>query len=103
MDGQGRWSCASHEIDLATEDQRKGCNRHRYIPILLAKTATPIDRTHDSSIVYQMPDGKKFVNGDPEFRPDFITSAEIHACKDKIMLVDQQALELRTKHNGRFV
>jgi hypothetical protein len=50
-----------------------------------------------------MADGKQFVNGDPELNPDYISSQEIHACKDKIMLTDNQTLELRTKHNGRFV
>jgi hypothetical protein len=103
MDGQGRWSCDSHGIDLATDEQRMGCNSHRYIPILLAKTATPVDSTADHGVVYQMADGKQFVNGDPELNPDYISSQEIHACKDKVMLVDQQALELRKQHNGRFV
>jgi hypothetical protein len=50
-----------------------------------------------------MADGKQFVNGDPDKNPDYISSQEIHACKDKIMLTDQQALDLRKQHNGRFV
>jgi hypothetical protein len=103
MDGQGRWSCNSHGIDLVTDEQRKGCSCHRYIPILLAKTAKAVDSTNDYGVVYQMADGKQFVNGNPDSNPNHISSAEIHACKDKIMLVDQQALELRKQHNGRFV
>jgi hypothetical protein len=102
MQGQARWSCNSHGIDLAVEDQRNGCSRHRYIPILLAKTATPVDSTEDYGVVYQMGD-KQFVNGDPEANPNYISSAEIHACTDKVMLTDPQALELRKQHNGRFV
>ena len=103
LDGQGRWSCASHGTDLKVEEQRKGCSKHQYIPILLAKTASPVDLTKDNGLIYQMADGKQFVNGDPAVNPDYISSQEIHACKDKIMLVDQQALELRKQHNARFV
>jgi hypothetical protein len=50
-----------------------------------------------------MADGKQFVNGDPELNPDYISSQEIHACKDKTALVDELALDLRKQHNGRFV
>ena len=103
MDGQARWSCASHGTDLNPDQQRKGCGKHQYIPILLAKTATPVDLTEDDGLIYQMADGKQFVNGNPDINPNYISSAEIHACTDKVMLTDEQALELRKEHNGRFV
>jgi hypothetical protein len=70
---------------------------------LLAKTATPVDSTSDNGVVYQMADGKQFVNGDPEVNPNYISSVEIHACADKTALVDKFALDLRKQHNGRFV
>jgi hypothetical protein len=101
IDGQGRWSCAEHRADLPIDTQRTGCDLHRYIPILLSKSATPVDLV-PGGVVYEM-DGKQFVNGDPDKNSDYISSQEIHACKDKIMLVDQHALELRKQHNGRFV
>jgi hypothetical protein len=103
MDGQGRWSCASLGTDLTTDQQRKACSKHQYIPILLAKTASPVDVTENNGLVYKTPEGVEFINGDPAVSPDYISSAEIHACSDKVMLVDQQALELRKQHNGRFV
>jgi hypothetical protein len=103
LDGQGRWSCNSHGVDLSTNEQRKGCSRHRYIPILLAKTALPADSTEDYGVVYKTPEGKQFVNGNPEVNPDYISSAEIHACADKTALVDEFALDLRKQHNARFV
>jgi CRISPR/Cas system-associated exonuclease Cas4 (RecB family) len=102
MDGKARWSCSHHGKDLPVIKQREGCNAHRYIPILLTKFAKPVDMDGEA-VVYQVADGKLFANGTPEVKPDWISSAEIHACKDKIMLTDQQALELRKQHNGRFV
>jgi hypothetical protein len=70
---------------------------------LLAKTATPVDSTPDYGVVYRTPDGKQFVNGDPDKNPNYISSAEIHACADKTALVDELALDLRKQHNARFV
>ena len=103
MDGEGRWSCASYGKDLTVDEQRVGCANHRYIPILLAKTAKPIDSTDHDGVVYQMPDGQCFVNGDPDRNPDHISSQELHVCADKTMMVDEQCLELRRQYSGRFI
>jgi hypothetical protein len=101
MDGKARWSCAAKQKDLPVLEQRQGCDKHRYIPILLAKTSQVVDMDGDS-VVYEM-NGKRFVNGNPADNPDHISSDEIHACKDKTALVDEFALDLRKKHNGKFV
>jgi hypothetical protein len=50
-----------------------------------------------------MADGKRFTNGDPNKNPDHLSSQEIHACGDKTILVDEQCLELRKQHGGKFV
>jgi CRISPR/Cas system-associated exonuclease Cas4 (RecB family) len=84
MDGKARWSCSVHQNDLPVIKQREGCDSHRYIPILLAKFAQPVDMNGDA-VVYQMADGKQFVNGTPLVNANWIDSEEIHACKDKIM------------------
>jgi CRISPR/Cas system-associated exonuclease Cas4 (RecB family) len=97
----GRWSCAAHSKDLPAVKQRNGCDSHRYIPILLAKTAHPVDMVGDA-VVYQMGD-KQFINGNPSINPGHLASAEIHACKDKIMLVNEMATELRKQWEGKFV
>ena len=102
MDGKARWNCSYYGKNLPVSQQREGCNAHRYIPILLAKFAQPVDMDGEA-VVYQMADGKSFVNGTPEVNQNWISSNEIHACKDKVMLTDQQALKLRKKHNGKFV
>jgi len=101
MDGKARWTCSHYGKDLPVIKQRKGCDSHRYIPILLTKFAQPVDMDGDA-VVYQMED-KQFVNGTPAVNIDHIASAEIHACKDKTMLIYPQTLELRKQHNGRFV
>jgi hypothetical protein len=102
MDGQAKWSCENHQTILSTTEQREGCNDHRYIPILLAKTAKPIDMDRDC-VIYEMADGKRFTNGDPAKNPDHLSSQEIHACADKTILVDEQCLEIRKQHGGKFV
>jgi len=102
LDGHGRWTCSAHGQDLPTSKQRTGCDDHRYIPILLAKTAHPVDMDGDG-VVYEMADKKRFVNGNPAKNPDHIASQEIHACADKSMLVDEQCITLRKQHSGKFV
>ena len=101
MDGKARWSCLHHGKDLPVMKQREGCSSHRYIPILLANFAQPVDMDGDA-VVYQMAD-KQFVNGDRATNPAYLTSPEIHACKDKVMLTEPQALELRVQFKGQFV
>jgi CRISPR/Cas system-associated exonuclease Cas4 (RecB family) len=101
IDGNARWSCTEHRADLPVETQRTGCGQHRYIPILLAKFAKPVDIV-PGGVVYEM-DGKQFVNGTPATNPKHLSSAEIHACTDKTALVDDFALDLRLQHGGRFV
>jgi len=101
MDGNGRWSCQRGEDYIDQNVMRTGCNQHRYIPILLAKFAKPVDMV-DGNVVYEM-NGKQFVNGHPDANPEHISSAEIHACNDKTALVDDFALGLRLQHGARFV
>jgi hypothetical protein len=43
------------------------------------------------------------VNGDPGADSTYLSSAEIHACKDKTALTDIVATSLRLRHEARFV
>ena len=61
----------------------------------------PVDMV-DTAIMYQMGD-KQFVNGDPGADSTYLSSAEIHACKDKTALTDIIATSLRLQHGGKFV
>jgi len=101
MDGNARWSCAVHQNDIPVATQRTGCDTHRYIPILLSKFAQPVDMDGDA-VVYQI-GNNQFVNGTPANHSTHISSAEIYACNDKTVLVDDFALNLRLQHGGRFV
>jgi len=90
-----------HQNDIPVATQRTGCDTHRYIPILLSKFAQPVDMM-DDAVVYQI-GNNQFVNGTPANHSTHISSAEIHACNDKTVLVDDFALNLRLQHGGRFV
>jgi hypothetical protein len=100
------WTCEGRGVNLTTSDQRKGCEHHRYIPILLEQWADVKQANHEENWVKyrHRATGWEFVNG---AAPDGYTSAEIHACADKAALpVLAQAddmRELREKFNARVV
>jgi hypothetical protein len=55
-----------------------------------------------TGVVYDTPNGR-FTNGDPQENPLHISSEEIHACRDKVMLTDPLTIKLRIEHQGKFV
>lgn len=104
LDGNARWSCAHHKVDLPEDDQRAGCGSHRYIPILLERIGTQRDAVPEpdgnAAVWYELPDGKAFANGAP---PHF-SSNEIRAAKHKEMLGDERVQELKaTVETARLV
>jgi len=84
MDGDSRWSCTQHRADRTIEDQRTGCDQHRYIPILLQNFAKQSDYVN-GDVVYETETGP-FVNGDPS--NGALASQEIRDCQQKVMLAD---------------
>ena len=102
LDGNADWSCHVHAGKVSNSIQRDGCAQHRYIPILLAKSAKPMDVDGDA-VVYQMADGQQFINGDPKVNPKHFASAEIHAAKDKAVLVDEKVMKIRIQFDGKIV
>lgn len=105
LDGNARWSCGQHKVDIPDEQQRLGCDNHLYIPTLLVKTAVPVDGT-DTSVTYQTAQGAQFTNGDPAIDPTHISSVEIHAVQDKAVLgsvTDNDFLmSMRTQFDARM-
>lgn len=105
LDGNARWSCAAHGVDIDGEQQRKGCNAHRVIPILLERIGTVVQAS-DNAVTYRMADGREFTNGDPDANPAHVSSAEIHACKNKetlLMTNDAFVRDMRAQFGGRLV
>lgn len=104
LDGQARWSCGKTRSDIAVERQRTGCRDHRVIPILLERIGTMTD-ANDDAVTYQTPDGRTFVNGDPDKVAKHFSSAEIHAFKDKKALTIENPLmdTLRKQWGARVV
>jgi hypothetical protein len=104
LDGDARWSCAHHNTDIDVEQQRKGCRDHRVIPILLERIGQMVDASAEA-VTYQAPDGRTFVNGDPDKNPKHFSSEELHRLKDKRALTLENPLmnDLRAQWRARIV
>lgn len=106
LDGNARWSCGKHKVNIDESQQRLGCEKHLYIPILLVNTAAAVDGT-DASVIYQNGQSNPFTNGDPATDPTHISSAEIHDIEDKSVLgslVDNEFLmDMRNQFGARMV
>jgi hypothetical protein len=103
LDGAARWSCALHGRDLTVDQQRAGCDGHRYIPIMLERIGTQGDVTTEpdgnAAVQYVTPEGSTFVNGaSPAF-----SSYEIRAAKHKQMLADIQVQQIKGAWAGAKV
>lgn len=97
LDGNGRWSCAPAGKESAIPDdvQRKGCGSHRYIPILLEKSAKQVDyQEQGARVVYELNGGGLFANGDAG-DPEAWPSADIWRAEDKRLLAEPDVQKLR--------
>lgn len=52
LDGDARWSCAHHNADIPLEEHLAGCDRHRFIPVLLEKAGAVVD-VKDDEVTYE--------------------------------------------------
>ena len=99
----GEWTCARHSKTLTIEEQRQGCQAHRYIPAVL-HWAEPIDASEtDNTVTYRLKTGGEFTNGP---HPVGIESTEIQCCTDKAalgMMQDDDIAALRQNFGGRIV
>lgn len=60
FDGDGRWSCARHQMDLSVATQREGCPNHLFLPSLVP--GEQFD--HDADwVAYRLPDGREWRDG----------------------------------------
>jgi len=99
-DGDGRWSCARHGVDLPTDVQAEGCQQHRYIPALLARWGEAVDASEaEEWVEYRMADGRTFRNG--AWGVESFTSAELFAA-NPALLHHPDFVRLRRDTGARF-
>jgi len=80
----GKWNCREYgEVGLIAQRESHQCRTHRYIPILLERFATQKDYVN-GDVVYDHEHGT-FANGQGD---GALSSLEIKACEQKVMLVD---------------
>lgn len=95
----GTWCCERHERTIGVEEQRAGCDDHRFIPAMLANFAELVD-AEDNNVRYRNKlTGAEFVNG---ARPGY-ASAEIAACADKRALGNTETDAWRKEFDARVV
>lgn len=100
-DGDGRWSCARWKADIPLDAQQAGCEKHLYIPALLARWGSAEDASEaEGWVEYRAPDGLVFRNG--PWGPGSYSSREL-AQASPGLLRDSQFLTLRAKYEGRVV
>jgi len=98
------WVCEHQKVQIDDRIQRKGCDAHRFIPILLERIGEAVEyrpeRDGNSAVVYRLADGSTFVNG---CAPAF-SSREIAASHHASMLGDPAVQQLKTEWpNARMV
>lgn len=83
----GTWQCERHGSALGDVEQRKGCQAHRYIPILLERIGTMVDASQEDNWVRyrNIKTAGHFTNGAP---PAGFSSEEIHAAAEPAILDD---------------
>ena len=100
-DGDGRWSCAKWGADIPADAQAEGCERHLYIPALLARWGEAVDASEqDGWVAYRAADGLEFRNG-PWGLWSF-TSKELSGWSPA-MLREPVFAEIRAKYEARFL
>lgn len=92
----GTWICEHYKHPIETDWQRQSdCHQHRYIPILLDRFATRKDYVN-GDVVYEHEHGE-FANGEG---PGALSSLEIKACEQKVMLADCARVKANLQEQG---
>lgn len=79
----GKWVCEFRNgQQLSTNQQKRGCADHRFIPALLERYAEVIDASQEGNWVRyrRIADGAEFTNGQP---PTGLSSEEIASCNSE--------------------
>ena len=84
LDGDARWSCAKHRVDLTVNEQRAGCASHAYIPALVPWKQTDANSA-ENWVEYQYDADRRLRNGTrPTITGEVPTfaSSEIHIAQE---------------------
>jgi len=93
----GKWTCAQYgEIGLLAQRESHKCSTHRYIPILLERFGKQKDVVY-GDVVYEHEHGT-FTNG--QSTAGALSSLEIKACQQKVMLADAAAMKEEMQKQG---
>jgi len=87
LDGNARWHCDLHDVDMNKEQQLEGCGSHTYNPSLVENWATATDAFDDNIEFTVKSTGNRFLNGPP--REDGLavySSVEIFKAEDKALI-----------------
>ena len=97
VDGEdGGWDCKEFgQVGLIAQRESHQCRTHRYIPILLERFATQKDYVN-GDVVYEHEHGT-FANGQGD---GALSSLEIKACEQKVMLADAAAMKAQMQAQG---
>lgn len=98
LDGDGRWSCVKHGVDLTVDQQKAGCDTHCYIPDLLANWATVEDASEDSVHYLNTLNGQKFTNGYADY-----SSLELYQARHALAMVGNVFVDtMKQEIDGRI-
>jgi hypothetical protein len=97
----GTTHCGLHDVVLAVEHQKTGCEQHLYNPAMLRNWATPVDASEEENWVrYYVPSIEaEITNGSGR---EHFTSSEIAAAPTPEIFVDKKLLALRDAFDGRI-
>jgi hypothetical protein len=95
---EGKWNCREYgEVGLIAQRESHRCSTHRYIPILLERYGKQKDYVN-GDVVYDHEHGT-FANGQGD---GALSSLEIKACEQKVMLADASKLKGELQKQGFF-
>ena len=102
LDGNARWFCSRHKMDLTVDDQKQGCQGHLIIPQVIDRWASVQDASlSENWIQYEHRETQaSFRNG---LSGECFQSLEIHSVEDKKALTDATVMEIRRTFDGRVV
>ncbi len=87
----GTWRCESHRRVIPIATQRKGCERHLFVPPLLQAIGDPVDGDTDR-VVYRTAAGPTLTNGPA---PGFSSAEILASWEAPWMLVDPQVQQIK--------